>query len=124
MKFSLAEIKASPRLVAFFFVCALFAGSAGVYIFGTVEMRNIMIFLYSSLVVMTYYYIETWIKIEDRPSLIDYLVLDNPAGTYNAVKRLLLLCFGAGVMGHMDTMTMYEVMSAGAGIGYLAFSRG
>ncbi len=120
----LIDITASPKIVAFLLVCALFAGSAGVYIFGTVEMRNIMMFLYSSFAVMTYYYIETWLKIEDRPSLINYLVLDNPAETYSAVKRLLLLCFGAGIMGHMDDMTMQMIMSAGAGVGYAAFARG
>lgn len=121
---SLLDVKASPKLAAFFLVFILFIGCAIAYVLGTPEIKNLILFLGSSFIVMTYYYIEAWMKIEDRPDLIDYLVFNNPIETYGAIKRLLLLCFGAGVMGHMDGMTIEMIMSAGAGVGYAAFARG
>ena len=50
---------------------------------------------------MAYYYIEDWSQNKPTKVLIDYLVLNNPRGDLlEQLKRLILLAFGAGILGH------------------------
>lgn len=81
-----------------------------------------LLFFIVCFLVMAYYYIEDWFQNKPTQSLIDYLLLNNPSGTYNAIKRLVLLTFGAGVLGHLEQVANTDMLITAAGIGWLAFS--
>lgn len=81
-----------------------------------------LLFFIVCFCVMAYYYIEDWFQNRPTQGLLDYLILNNPTGTYNAIKRLVLLTFGAGIIGHLDQVENTDMLITAAGIGWLAFS--
>lgn len=87
-----------------------------------------VLFFASSLLVMLYYYTENWLRLDSRDErgrridLLDYLFFNHPERTYDAVKRVALVCIGSGVLGMLDVMTNVMVLSAGAAAGYTAFA--
>ena len=106
---------------ALLIVALLLIGATFAYFYCNDNIKNVIIFGGSGLVVMVYYFFEFWMHIENRPRLLDYMVFNNPAHTYEAVKRLVILCAGAGVLDHMSAMTLEQIITAGASCGYLAF---
>lgn len=86
-------------------------------------------FFVSSLLVMAFYYAEYWIKNGMRDfegnqvSIVNFLLLNHPERTYEAIKRVILICIGGGVIGALDGMTLMQVFAAGMGAGYAAFAR-
>lgn len=90
------------------------------YTLDTIE-KTILFFIVCFLV-MIYYYVEEWIKNKSSTPLIDYLIINNPEATYDAIKRTILLAFGAGVMGQLDQVSNTDLLIAAAGVGWLAFS--
>jgi len=83
-----------------------------------------IIFFLTCAAVMAYYYIEAWFKGPRTSTLKNYLIYDNPAATWDAIKRLALLSAGAGIVGHMDVVENTAVLISGAGVGWLAYSGG
>lgn len=87
-----------------------------------------VLFFASSLIVLLYYYTENWLRLDSRDEsgrridLLDYLFFNHPERTYDAVKRVALVCIGSGVLGMLDVMTNVMVLSAGAASGYTAFA--
>lgn len=87
-----------------------------------------MLFFFSSLLVLLYYYAENWLRVDSRDEsgrridLLDYLFFNHPERTYDAIKRVALVCIGSGVLGMLDVMTNAMVLSAGAASGYTAFA--
>lgn len=81
-----------------------------------------LLFFIVCFLVMTYYYIEDWFQNKPTQSLLDYLLLNNPRGTYLAIKRLILLAFGASILGHLDQVQISDILITAAGIGWLAYS--
>lgn len=87
------------------------------------------LFFVSSMMVMAFYYAEFWIRngMKDfdgnKVSIINFLVLNHPERTYEAIKRVLLICIGGGVIGALDGMSIAQVFAAGVGAGYAAFAR-
>jgi len=104
-------------------IVLLVALAAGfVYYIGDANVKGVVVFGMSGLVVMVYYYIEGWIRMSDRERLLDYLIFDNPLQAYDAIKRLVLLCAGSGLVGHFGNMDLEHIITAGAAVGYMAFT--
>jgi hypothetical protein len=112
------------RCIEAWLVAMLIAlGVAAVYYYGDANVKGSVIFGCSAFVVMVYYYIEEFIRSSQRERLLDYLVLDNPLQAYEAIKGLAVLCIGSGLVGHFDHMTLQHIVTAGAGVGYVAFNK-
>lgn len=93
--------------------------------FDWASLEGAALFFGTAFVVMVYYYTESLFNIpkEQRPGWFAYMVLNNPDETFAAIKRLIVVCLGAEVLGHTNALNVEQILTSGAACGYLAFAR-
>lgn len=84
----------------------------------TSEVIRISVFVVSGLLGMFYAYCGKWAELHNNVGIFDYM-FGNPQATMKAVLKLIAMCAGAGGLSYLDTLTMNQIMIAGAGIGLL-----
>lgn len=79
---------------------------------------RIGMFAIASIVGMLFAYVNRWANGDSQASLTSYLFGDKKA-IVKAYSTLFMLWAGAGGLSYLDTLTGFNILLAGAGIGYL-----
>lgn len=82
------------------------------------EAVKIILFVVSGLFGMLFAYCRKWAHADMEAGLFMYMFGDERA-TMKAITTFIALCVGTGGLSYLDTLTMNQIIIAGAGIGLL-----
>ena len=82
------------------------------------EAVKIILFVASGLFGMSFAYCRKWAHTDTGAGLFMYMFGDERA-TMRAITTFVAMCVGAGGLSYLDTLTINQIIIAGAGIGLL-----
>lgn len=82
------------------------------------EAVKIVMFVISGLFGMFFAYCRKWAHGEKEIGLFIYMFGDERA-TMRAITTFIAMCVGAGGLSYLDTLSINQIIIAGAGIGLL-----
>lgn len=85
---------------------------------GREDAAKLLMFASASILGMLLVYVNKWANSDSKSSLASYLFGDHKA-VVKAFSTLFMLWAGAGGLSYLDTLTGFNILLAGAGIGYL-----
>ena len=82
------------------------------------EAVKIILFVASGLFGMSFAYCRKWAHTDTGAGLFMYMFGDERA-TMRVITTFVAMCVGAGGLSYLDTLTINQIIIAGAGIGLL-----